>query len=190
MLILGGLLVRTWMHLPTYDNELRFYLSNTWNFPDSEVAHGNLGVTYLRAGYSGAAVDTWKQAAVINPDYDVPHYNIYSYYRSGAMNALTQGNYAQCVDLLRTAKPHLERCLKCSVCHFKTDWDKELETLNQDIANPMRIVLQEEQRLLKLEKELKEKPKDPGIEVSLSDIKKRLDHINSMKPKKDDTPKT
>ena len=36
--ILGIYVMRVWVHLPTFTNEVRFYESNCFNFPDSEVA--------------------------------------------------------------------------------------------------------------------------------------------------------
>src|SRR3990167_8705912 len=77
--IAGGLyLMRTWAHLPTYQDEVLFYQSNIWNFPDSEVAFSNLGVTYMNCRLIGSAVDMWQISGKINPQYDVAWYNISS----------------------------------------------------------------------------------------------------------------
>lgn len=117
--LIGILLMRTWAHLPTYYNELYFYLSNCWNFPNSEVALGNLGVTYLRLGKPGTAIDTFTQCAQVNPDYDVAWYNMYSFFRG-------QGLYDQ-------ARAHLVRALSSPLCHFPKQWGDELQTLDFEI---------------------------------------------------------
>lgn len=119
-LLFGILLMRTWAHLPTYYNELMFYQSNIWNHPSSEVAYGNLGVTYLRMQLPGAAVDHWSLGANVNQDYDVNYYNLYSIFRSQ--------------HLLEQARTFLLKALSCSTCHFPKEWRAELETLDMELA--------------------------------------------------------
>ena len=116
--LIGLYLMRTWAHLPTYDNEIKFYQSNLWNF-NSEVALGNLGVVYKRVGLDGMAVDSWKMATQVNDSYDVPHYNLYSIMKFAG--ALDQARY------------HLEKALNAKVCHFDKLWKEELSQLNNSI---------------------------------------------------------
>ena len=115
----GILLMRTWAHLPTYFNELMFYQSNVWNHPTSEVAYGNLGVTFLRMQLPGSAVDHWTVGGQVNQDYDVNWYNLYSIYRSQHM-----------FDQART---FLLKALSCTTCHFPKEWRDELNTLEMEI---------------------------------------------------------
>src|SRR3990167_1357285 len=115
VLIFGMLLSRTLCHVATYDNELRFYLSNTWNFPKSEVAHGNLGVAYASVGLTGAASDNWTIAGSLNKDYDVPFYNMYSGVKSKAYQMIQQGAYEQGISTLASALPLMEKVeIPCS----------------------------------------------------------------------------
>lgn len=153
-LIFGLYLCRTWMHLPTYDNELRFYQSNHWNFPDSEVALGNLGVTYINAGLEGMAMDTWKVATQINPDYDVPWYNLFSTYRTKAVMAVQHGRYLEGIEHMQQALPLMEKVLACKVCHFPDMWTKERNQLKFALANPQLIFQEELERLTKLSVDL------------------------------------
>lgn len=146
-LIFGLYLCRTWMHLPTYDNELRFYQSNTWNFQDSEVALGNLGVTYINAGMEGTALDTWRLATQINTDYDVPWYNIFSTYRTKAVMSIQHGRYLEGLQQMREAIGCLEKTLACKVCHFPEMWNREYEQLKMAIANPTLLFQEELNRL-------------------------------------------
>lgn len=145
--IFGAFICRTWLHLPTYDNEMRFYQSNTWNFPDSEVAYGNLGVTQMRLGLNGSSMDSWIMATQINPDYDVPWYNIFSTYRANAEMSLQHGQYDACIQQLRTAYPYLQKTLACKICHFPDNWKKEQEDLLAKINNPAAMLLTEKKRL-------------------------------------------
>ena len=146
-LIFGMFLSRTLTHLGTYDNELRFYLSNTWNFPNSEVAHGNLGVAYASAGLSGAANDNWVIAGTINKDYDVPFYNIFSATKSRAFMMIQNGAYEQGIQTLASSIPMLEKVLCCKVLHFKEGWTKEYNDLKSMVSNPINMLLGEMQRL-------------------------------------------
>lgn len=119
-LIIGAYMMRVWVYLPTFQNEVRFYESNAQNFPDSEVALGNLGVAYLNHGLPGKAVDTWLEATRINPHYDVPWYNLYSFSKQ-------QGDLIQ-------AREFLKQCLNAKVIHFPDIWNKELAGLDMQIA--------------------------------------------------------
>ena len=146
-LIFGLLLSRTLCHMPTYDNELRFYLSNTWNFPRSEVAYGNLGVTYSMAGLGGAASDMWKISSSLNTDYDVPFYNIFSKMRSEALMLIQHGAYDQGMAMLKNCLPIIEKTLKCKVLHFPEQWKKESEEVRSMITNPVNFLIGEFNRL-------------------------------------------
>lgn len=117
--IVGLYLMRTWTHLPTFENEIKFYQSNIWNFPESEVAYGNLGVIYANNQFPGSAADTWMLASKINPLYDVPLYNLYSMFRGSGH--------------LHQAREFLQRCLNSKVVHFPEIWTKELDRINSDI---------------------------------------------------------
>jgi len=118
--MLAGMgMMRIWVHMPTFKNEVDFYTSNCFNFPNSEVAYGNLGVAYMHSGRPGTAVDTWLHATKIDDSYDVPHYNLYSIFRSN-------GN-------LDMAKKHLDDCLKAKVVHFPDVWTKERGSLEAQI---------------------------------------------------------
>lgn len=145
--IFGIYLCRTWMHLPTYDNELRFYQSNHWNFPDSEVALGNLGVTYINSGLEGMALDTWRVATQINPDYDVPWYNIFSTHRTKAVMSIQHGRYLEGLQQMRDGMACLEKVLACKVCHFPEMWGKEHAQMKLALNNPQIIFQEELQRL-------------------------------------------
>jgi len=109
--LIGAYMVRTWMHLPTYKDEIAFYRSNAFNFPKSEVALGNLGVTYINNGMAGSAIDSWLEAIKINPLYDVPHFNLYSVFRNNGM--------------VMQAYDHLKKCLDAKTVHFNKEWANE-----------------------------------------------------------------
>lgn len=185
-LIFGAFICRTWLHLPTYDNEMRFYQSNTWNFSDSEVAYGNLGVTQMRVGLNGSSMDSWGISTRINPDYDVPWYNIFSTYRANAMNCLNQGRYDECLQHLRTGYPYLQRTLAAKVCHFPENWKKEQEDLLAMINNPKDMLFKEQLRLEKLLNEdlpkLKTTATTPQrlaeIDISIQDAALQLKRLN------------
>ena len=188
--ILGLALCRTWLHLPTYDDELRFYLSNTWNFKNSEVAYGNLGVTRIRIGQVGAALDCWHEAIHHNPDYDVPYYNIYSHYKSNALFQVQRGNFQGATDLLKQAHPYLVKCVACKVCHFKEQWTKELVEVTSWINTPILLVVNEKTRITQLRDSLQKRlselkdPKNPveiqDITSSITDASKQLESIERM----------
>ena len=118
--ILGLYLMRTWQHLPTYQNEITFYQSNIWNFPQSEVALGNLGAVYMKCGLGGSAVDMWNIAIRINPQYDVAYYNIYSILKAQKQWGI--------------ARQHLVKAIESPLCHFKDRWQKELIGLDKETA--------------------------------------------------------
>ncbi len=117
--IVGLYLMRTWTHLPTYEDEVPFYQSNVWNFPNSEVAFANLGVTYMKRGLVNSAMDMWLIALKINPQYDVSHYNISSTLK-------TRGQ-------LTDAHKHLKSAVESPECHFKDLWAKELTQLEHEM---------------------------------------------------------
>ena len=185
-LIFGIFICRTWMHLPTYDNEIRFYLSNTWNFQKSEVAFGNLGVAYTQAGLGGAASDMWLISSSINQDYDVPFYNIYSKNKSAALMAIQHGNYEQGIQSLTQCIPMMQRVLDCKVIHFRENWQKEMDELKDMVQNPVRFLIGELNRLqvlrdnlMKLLYEAKEKTRQDEITSSINDNNRQIDALKS-----------
>ena len=185
--LIGGIyLCRTWLHLPTYDDELRFYLSNTWNFQNAETALANLGCTWIRIGATGSALDAWHASAKANPDYDVPLANIFFHYRSAAMFDVEHGQYESAIEKLKASYKYIEGCTKCTVQHFKDDWNKELNNVKTWINNPVTLILGEKKRLLQLKETLSKRLSDPnekdaeGVKVSLSHIEPRLAHIESL----------
>ena len=134
--LLGLMLMRTWTHLPSFDNQVKFYQSNMWNFPKSEVALGNLGTIYKQAGMHGMAEDSWRIAAHINPNYDVPWYNLYSSMK--VMGYLPQ------------AREYLKKCLDAKICHFEEQWTKELAELDRvlQIHQPIHFKLNDVNRYI------------------------------------------
>lgn len=118
--LIGIYIMRVWVHLPTFQNEVRFYESNCFNFPNSEVAMGNLGVSYLNHGMSHKSIDTWGEASRQNPLYDVPWYNLYQICKQNG-------------DLLG-AHRFLSLCLKAKTVHFKEEWAKEMDAMNRLIS--------------------------------------------------------
>ena len=118
--LIGIYVMRIWVHLPTYKDDEHYYSSNYFNFPDSEVALGNLGVVVMGKGRAGTAIDLWNKSVSIYPWYDVAHYNLYSIFRSNGV--------------LPLAKDYLQKCLDAKIVHFPEQWNKEMEHLNRDIA--------------------------------------------------------
>ena len=115
--LIGIAVMRVWVHLPTFQNEVRFYESNCFNFPESEVAMGNLGVSYMNHGMPNKCTDTWMEASRQNPLYDVPWYNLYQICKqNGDLNG---------------AYKFLNFCLKAKTVHFKDMWVKEMEELKK-----------------------------------------------------------
>jgi len=182
--ILGAYICRTWLHLPTYDNELRFYQSNVWNFTDSEVAYGNLGVTYARVGLENSAKDNWMIATNINANYDVPWVNIFYQYRSKGSVLINNGDYAGGIKMYQDGLPFLEKALNAQVCHFPEQWKKEYMELAGAIRNPGVILQDELKRLLTLQNNLRlrlSKTNDPKniteINVSLMNNTHQMDRL-------------
>ena len=114
--------MRTWSHIPTFYDLERFYQSNIANFPDSEVAYGNLGVTYIGMGYQLAAHDFFMRGTQINPDYDVNWYNLYSIVKGLPF----PGN-------IDTARMCLDKAIKARICHFRDKWKLELVEFNKQV---------------------------------------------------------
>ena len=50
-------------------------------------------MTYLRLGMVGTALDHWNVGVKLNPDYDVPYYNISSHFRSNGIVHLHHGRF-------------------------------------------------------------------------------------------------
>lgn len=123
--IIGIAVMRVWVHLPTFQNEVRFYESNFFNFPDSEVAMGNLGVAYLNHGMANKAMDTWQEASRQNKLYDVPWYNLYSLCKQ---NGDVHG-----------ARRFLRMCLNAKTVHFPEQWEKEMRDLDFLAQNVVSI---------------------------------------------------
>ena len=185
--ILGLLLCRTWVHLPTYDNELRFYLSNTWNFPKSEVAYGNLGVAYASTGLGGASNDMWIIGSSLNPDYDVPFYNLYAKHKANAFLAIQNGAYDQGLQGINQCVPMLERVLACKVLHFPESWTKELGELKGILANPIGHLLSEMNRLETLKTTLtkeflntKDDKRKGELTPSIQDNQRQMDNLRNF----------
>lgn len=117
--ILGLYAMRTYLHLPTFKNEIDYYASNFMNFRKSEVSLGNLGVAFINQGMHGAAVDTWMLSTKINPHYDVPWYNLYSVFKGNGR--------------LDEAKGFLQKCLDAKIVHFDKKWADEMAELDKQI---------------------------------------------------------
>jgi len=184
--VFGLALMRTWTQLPAYDNLIKFYQSNIWNFERSEVAYGNLGVTYMETGLTGTALECWQIAHKINPDYDVPIYNIFSSQRSNAMAQIQNGNFVGGFEMLKSSMPTLERVLQCKICHFPDSWKKELQDLKSSISNPRVFFGNELTRLVKLLDELKKRASDPnekdinGVVVSVNNISAQCERLRKF----------
>ena len=146
-IIFGIFMCRSMVHMPTYNSELNFYLSNTWNFPKSEVAFGNLGVAYVSAGLSGASNDMWLISGTINPNYDVPYYNMFSRTKSQGLLMIQNGAYEQGINALAQSIPMMEKVLACKVLHFPDMWKKELDELKAIVKDPISVLVNEMSRL-------------------------------------------
>ena len=148
-ILVGLALMRTWSHLPTYYNETQFYMSNVWNFPNSEIAMGNLGVIYANRGLIGHALETWLLGLSVKSDYDVCWYNIGAALRvRGPLNF----NYIPLLtthipaDVIQNAvkepvKAHLALAWYCihraatsKLSHFRVRWEGELKELDGLLA--------------------------------------------------------
>jgi hypothetical protein len=135
-IIFGVALMRLWAHLPTFQDEENFYRSNIWNFPDSEVAYGNLGVILQMQNRKGAAVDTWTKGIQINKDYDVNWFNLYSINRAGIVcwvNDRWMHMQMPGPDFLQQIRNYLAQSIAVPTCHFKELWTKELAGLDAEI---------------------------------------------------------
>lgn len=157
-LVIGIYLMRTWVHLPTYQDEVLFYQSNVWNFPDSEVAFSNLGVVYMKCSLVGSAVDMWQIAGKINPQYDVAWYNIHSVLRQ-------KGDFVG-------ARDYLKKAVDSPQCHFKEKWAEELKALEHEMQY-MNEINQLNQQLSLIEK-------DPNKQQEIINIKKQLEDLNNL----------
>ena len=155
-LIIGIAIMRTWAHLPTFADEIPFYQSNIWNFPNSEVAFANLGVTFMKRGLIGSAVDMWMIGTNINKDYDVAWYNL-----SSTMK--TQGQ-------LHKARDFLKKAVESPQCHFKETWQKELDDLEHELN-----YLKEMDELTKQLEPLKQDPTKAEIANQLT---QRIQQVN------------
>ena len=184
-LIFGAMWVRTLCHVGTYDNELRFYLSNAWNFQKSEVAHGNLGVAYASIGLAGAANDSWVIAGALNKDYDVPFYNIFSATKSKALMMIQHGAYEQGLQTMASAIPMVQKVLSCKILHFKETWQKECDELKAVAQNPLNFLMGEMNRLTSVQTMLKvelEKAKDDKRrEEVLSSVRDNNSQMDRLK---------
>ena len=178
--LIGGYLVRTWTHLPTYDNELRFYQSNVWNFQKSEVALGNLGVTYARIGMENSATDSWTIATQVNPDYDVPWVNIFYQLRTKGFMMINNGDYVGGIKKLQDALPYLQKALTCKVCHFPEQWQREQKELADSIAAPQMILQGELKRLLMLKDSLSNMLMKAKTPQAANDIQLSINNNNSQ----------
>ena len=118
--LIGIAVMRVWVHLPTFKNDVRFYESNWFNFPDSEVAMGNLGVAYINHGLANKGLDTWLEASRQNKLYDVPWYNLYSLCKQNG-------------DIVG-ARRFLRMCLDAQTVHFPKQWEKEMQELETFIS--------------------------------------------------------
>ena len=150
-MVCGLYMMRTWVHLPTYEDEVPFYQSNIWNFPDSEVAFANLGVTYIKRGLMGSAIDMWLISLKINKDYDVAYYNLSSTLK-------TKGD-------LKSAHANLKKAIECPSCHFREIWKRELTQLEGE----MRYVDSVNKLSADLYK-LRPNPKAQELEKSLAQL--------------------
>lgn len=133
-LLVGIGTMRIWAHLPTFQNDMQFYFSNIWNFPKSEVAVGNLGVSLARYGMPNAAMDFWHRGTQLNPDYDVNWYNIGSALRTQAGQAMDQGNWTTALAFLQKSRDYFDKAVNTKTCHFKELWTTQLREVEAEIA--------------------------------------------------------
>lgn len=169
-IIFGIFMCRSMVHMPTYNSELNFYLSNTWNFPKSEVAFGNLGVAYVSNGLMGASNDMWVISGSINPNYDVPYYNMFSRTKSQGMLMIQNGAYEQGINALAQSIPLMEKVLSCKVLHFPDMWKKELDELKAMVKDPINLLVNEMGRLHSIKNSL-------NTELSKTSDQKRISEI-------------
>lgn len=118
-LLIGFYSMRSIMHIWTFKDHISFYTSNVMNFSKSEVALGNLGVSYQSKGKSGTAFDIWMDATRVNPFYDVPWFN---------MHALVKAS-----GQLEQSREYLKKCMDAKIVHFQDTWQKDMDELNAAI---------------------------------------------------------
>ena len=156
--VCGLAIMRVWVHLPSFGDEIPFYQSNIWNFPNSEVAFANLGVTYMKRGLIGSAVDMWLIGTNINPHYDVAWYNLSSTLK-------TKGQLEQSLN-------YLKKAIESPQCHFKETWIKELKLLEHEMG-----YLKE---LDSLQKQLAQIAEDPKQLLKTRQIQAKFKQINEL----------
>jgi len=84
-----------------------------------------------------ASVEIPANLPHINPNYDVPWYNLYS--------SMKVAGY------LPQAREYLKKCLDAKVCHFEEQWKKELDELDKVLRlhEPIKFKLDEVNRYIK-----------------------------------------
>ncbi len=169
-IVFGISLMRTWAHIPTFDNELKFYDSNMWNFPNSEVAIGNKGVTLMRMGMVGAAHDMWQIGTRMNKEYDVNWYNLYSIMKSNGQ--------------LDMARSHLVTALSARTCHFTDMWIKELVTLDNIMVHSIRGN-EIKTYLDKIQQDPTQKEQADNLQKAIQDIEKMEDLLKGERTKRE-----
>lgn len=186
--IAGILIMKTWSYLPAFNDQISFYRDNLLQFNGFEVPAGNLGVAYANRQLNGMAFDTWHECIKENPDYDVPHYNIY--------------NFLKTTGQLEEGRKFLEKCVNSKVCHFPKPWSDELKSLDEvlvrkkvydalmkrfndlvsknDFSQAM-VVKQEIEEFMRKEKEIVE-GKKPGSQqkVEAFNVDQYLDKLNQI----------
>lgn len=156
--LIGFYAMRSIMHVWTYKDQVSFYTSNILNFPESEVAYGNLGVAYQGRGKSGTAFDLWQEATRINPHYDVPWYNMHSLVKSAG-------------DLEKSYE-YLKNCMNAKVVHFNETWKREMDSLEAEIKKKKTFDL--------LNKEMSDAINSNNTHL-IPDIKKKMEELMGKK---------
>jgi len=64
-------------------------------------------------------MDYWLMATKVNPEYDVPWFNLYSTLKG-------RGDFPR-------ARTYLQNAIKSKTCHFKVMWTKELEDFDKEL---------------------------------------------------------
>ena len=160
--VCGIAIMRTWAHLPTFMDEVPFYQSNIWNFPNSEVAFANLGVTYMKRGLVGSAVDMWLIGTNINKEYDVAWYNLSSTLK-------TKGQLPQAVE-------YLKKAVASPQCHFKEAWTKELADLEHEMGY-LKELNELGAQLSDMSKDPKNIPMVKGLESKITQLHQLQNNI-------------
>ena len=156
-LLIGFYSMRSMMHIWTFKDHVTFYTSNSMNFPNSEVALGNLGVAYQARGESGTAYDVWQRATKVNPFYDVPWFNMHALLKSTGQ--------------LEQAREFLKKCMDAKIVHFQDTWQKDMDELNSAILK--------QQAFNAMNQEIN-KAFETGQLHLIPDLKKKIDIL--MKP--------